>query len=84
MGLPFLSSASLSHQPYLALRSAQPFNAVLRYKHIFLQADVSAAFDRSAQFERAVFEYHLENQTPYNVLLSQLGRFRYAEKYGGK
>jgi hypothetical protein len=34
-------------------------------------------------FERAVFEYHPENQPPYNVLLSQLGTFRYREKYGG-
>ncbi len=32
-------------------------------------------------FERAVFEYHPENQPPYNVLLSQLGTFRYKEKY---
>jgi hypothetical protein len=33
-------------------------------------------------FERAVFEYHAENQAPYDVLLSQLGTFRYREKYG--
>ena len=33
-------------------------------------------------FERAVFEYHLENPAPYNVLLSQLGTFRYRAKYG--
>jgi phospholipase C len=32
-------------------------------------------------FERGVFEYHPENQPPYNVLLSQLGTFRYKEKY---
>src|SRR5262249_40262821 len=32
-------------------------------------------------FERAVFEYHPENQPPYNVLLSQLGTFRYHQKY---
>ncbi|MDQ5823828.1 MAG: hypothetical protein M3441_06385 [Chloroflexota bacterium] len=32
-------------------------------------------------FERAVFEYHPENQPPHNVLLSQLGTFRYKEKY---
>jgi hypothetical protein len=32
-------------------------------------------------FERAVFEYHPENQPPYNVLLSQLGTFRYRQKY---
>jgi acetyl esterase/lipase len=28
-------------------------------------------------FERAVFEYHPENPAPYNVLLSQLGTYRY-------
>jgi hypothetical protein len=32
-------------------------------------------------FERAVFEYHPENQPPFNVLLSQLGTFRYRQKY---
>ena len=32
-------------------------------------------------FERAVLEYHPENQPPYNVLLSQLGTFRYKQKY---
>ncbi|MDQ3928551.1 MAG: hypothetical protein M3328_05320, partial [Chloroflexota bacterium] len=32
-------------------------------------------------FERAVFEYHPENQPPFEVLLSQLGRFRYDSKY---
>ncbi len=34
-------------------------------------------------FERAVFEYHPENQAPNNVLLSQLGTFRYKAKYAG-
>jgi glucose/arabinose dehydrogenase len=34
-------------------------------------------------FERAVFEYHPENQPPYNVLLSQLGTFQYRKKYPG-
>lgn len=33
-------------------------------------------------FERAVFEYHPENQSPYDVLLSQLGTLRYNERYG--
>ena len=32
-------------------------------------------------FERAVFEAHPDNQRPYDVLLSLLGTFRYAEKY---
>jgi hypothetical protein len=34
-------------------------------------------------FERSVFEYHPENQPPYNVLLSQLGTFRYKQMYTG-
>jgi hypothetical protein len=34
-------------------------------------------------FERAVFEYHPENQAPHDVLLSQLGTFRYKQKYSG-
>lgn len=32
-------------------------------------------------FQRAVFELHPENPAPYNVLLSQLGTFRYNTKY---
>jgi beta propeller repeat protein len=35
-------------------------------------------------FERAVFEYHPENPVPYDVLLSQLGTFRYKAKYGAR
>lgn len=34
-------------------------------------------------FERAVFELHPENPKPFDVLLSQLGTFRYKEKYPG-
>lgn len=34
-------------------------------------------------FQRAVFEYHPENQPPYDVLLSQLGTFRYRQRYLG-
>lgn len=34
-------------------------------------------------FERAVFELHPENQPPYDVLLSQLGRFQFERKYPG-
>ena len=33
-------------------------------------------------FERAVFEYHPENQPPYDVLLSQLGTFRFRDQHG--
>ncbi len=32
-------------------------------------------------FERSVFEFHPENAAPYNVLLSQLGTYRYGDKY---
>ena len=32
-------------------------------------------------FERAVFEYHPEQKAPYDVLLAQLGTFRYKGKY---
>jgi hypothetical protein len=32
-------------------------------------------------FERAVFEYHPENEPPHDVLLSQLGTFVYKQKY---
>src|SRR4051794_887900 len=32
-------------------------------------------------FERAVFEWHPENAPPYDVLLAQLGTFRYRAKY---
>jgi|SRR5579859_7539417 len=35
-------------------------------------------------FERAVFEQHPENKPPYDVLLSQLGRYRFQGKYPDK
>lgn len=37
---------------------------------------------RVQYFERAVFESHPENAAPYDVLLSQLGTFRYQANYG--
>jgi hypothetical protein len=37
---------------------------------------------RVQYFERAVFELHPENAVPHNVLLAQLGRFRYDELHG--
>ncbi|HEX9990048.1 MAG TPA: plastocyanin/azurin family copper-binding protein [Chloroflexia bacterium] len=39
---------------------------------------------RVQYFERAVFELHPENQPPYDVLLSQLGKFRYDRVVGAK
>ncbi len=43
------------------------------------QSDLNGKTYRVQYFERAVFEYHPENQPPYDVLLSQLGKFRYDE-----
>ena len=34
-------------------------------------------------FERAIFEYHPEHPAPNDVLLSQLGTFRYHSRYKG-
>jgi hypothetical protein len=36
---------------------------------------------RVQYFQRAVFELHPENNAPFDVLLSHLGKFRYSEKY---
>ncbi len=46
------------------------------------KSDLDGKIYRVQYFERAVFEYHPENAgTPYEVLLSQLGTFRYRAKY---
>jgi hypothetical protein len=45
------------------------------------KSDLDGKTYRVQYFERAVFEYHPENKPPYDVLLSQLGTFRYKEKY---
>ena len=45
--------------------------------------DLDGKMYRVQYFERAVFELHPENAgTQYEVLLSQLGKFRYQAKYG--
>src|SRR5436305_8512865 len=52
-----------------------------------ISAEISEKSDLNGQtytvqyFERAVFEYHPENQPPYDVLLSQLGTYQYKKKY---
>lgn len=46
-------------------------------------SDLNGQPYRVQYFERAVFELHPENQPPNDVLLSQLGTFRYRQKYGG-
>ncbi len=45
------------------------------------RSDLDGKLYNVQYFERAVFEMHPENQPPYNVLLSQLGTFRYKAKY---
>jgi hypothetical protein len=44
------------------------------------KSDLDGKTYRVQYFERAVFEYHPENKPPYDVLLSQLGTFRYRAK----
>src|SRR5207253_687993 len=41
------------------------------------KSDLDGKTYRVQYFERAVFEMHPENKPPYDVLLSQLGKFRY-------
>src|SRR3712207_9370467 len=41
------------------------------------KSDLDGKTYRVQYFERAVFELHPENKPPYDVLLSQLGKFRY-------
>ena len=45
------------------------------------RSDLDGKTYKVQYFERAVFEHHPENPAPYDVLLSQLGTFRYKEKY---
>ncbi len=44
-------------------------------------SDLDNKFYTVQYFERAVFEAHPENQPPYDVLLAQLGTYRYKQKY---
>src|SRR5205085_8188501 len=41
------------------------------------QSDLDGKTYTVQYFERAVFEWHPENKAPYDVLLTQLGRFRW-------
>lgn len=45
------------------------------------KSDLDGKEYRVQYFERAVFEMHPEKQPPYDVLLSQLGTFRWRGKY---
>lgn len=45
------------------------------------RSDVNGQTYLTQYFERAVFELHPENNRPYDVLLSLLGREKYAERY---
>ena len=42
------------------------------------KSDANGKTYRVQYFERAVFEYHPENRPPFDILLSQLGTFRYS------
>ncbi|MDQ6695496.1 MAG: hypothetical protein M3014_13950 [Chloroflexota bacterium] len=44
-------------------------------------SDVDGKIYTVQYFERGVFEYHPENPAPFNVLLSQLGTFRFKKMY---
>jgi hypothetical protein len=44
-------------------------------------SDLNGQTYKVQYFQRTVFEFHPEQQPPYNVLLSQLGTFRYRQKY---
>jgi plastocyanin len=46
------------------------------------KSDLNGKTYKVQYFERAVFEYHPENKPPYDVLLSQLGKFRYDKVSG--
>jgi hypothetical protein len=45
------------------------------------KSDLDGKTYRVQYFERAVMEHHPENKAPYDVLLSQLGTFRYRHEY---
>ena len=47
------------------------------------QSDTDGKMYKVQYFERAVFESHLENPAPNDVLLSLLGNFLYKQKYPG-
>ncbi len=47
------------------------------------KSDLDGKTYRVQYFERAVFEYHPENKPPFNVLLSQLGTYRYRDTHNG-
>jgi hypothetical protein len=44
-------------------------------------SDLNGQTYKVQYFQRAVFEFHPEQAPPFNVLLSQLGTFRYRQKY---
>lgn len=46
------------------------------------RSDIDGKTYKVQYFERAVFEYHPENQPPYDVLLGLVGREKYQGKYG--
>jgi hypothetical protein len=51
-------------------------------EEMFETSELDGKKHKVQYFERAVFERHSENKPPYDVLLMQLGTFRYKAKYG--
>src|SRR5205085_8995363 len=47
------------------------------------RSDIDGKSYNMQYFERAVFELHPENQPPYDVLLSLLGRIKFNARYSG-
>jgi hypothetical protein len=51
-------------------------------EEMFETSELDGRRHKVQYFERAVFERHSDNRPPYDVLLMQLGTFRYRAKYG--
>lgn len=51
---------------------------------LYEKSEIDGKSYRVQYFERAVFEYHPENNPPYHVLLSHLGALRLKAKYAGR
>jgi hypothetical protein len=82
---PFPETGHTVSDPFLSYWRANGGLAQFGYPISDLQTEISALDGKPytvQYFERAVFELHPENAgTPYNVLLAQLGAFRYHALY---
>src|SRR5689334_7000913 len=84
---PFPETGHSVSDPFLSYWRANGGLAQFGYPISEVQTEISALDGKPytvQYFERAVFELHPENAgTPYNVLLAQLGTFRYHALYPG-